>query len=59
MIPAQYEREFATVENSSVNIVEYAIKLPGQGDQGYVYLPIDSRFPLADYYRLEEAYGSR
>ncbi|WP_366920398.1 DNA recombination protein RmuC, partial [Streptococcus pneumoniae] len=48
-------REYATVENSSER-VEYAIKLPGQGDQEYVYLPIDSKFPLADYYRLEEAY---
>ena len=57
MTPAQYEREFATVENSSER-VEYAIKLPGQGDQEYVYLPIDSKFPLADYYRLEEAYES-
>ena len=55
MTPAQYEREFVTVENSSER-VEYAIKLPGQGDQEYVYLPIDSKFPLADYYRLEEAY---
>ena len=41
MTPAQYEREYATVENSSER-VEYAIKLPGQGDQEYVYLPIDS-----------------
>lgn len=49
MTSAQYEREFATVENSSER-VEYAIKLPGQGDQEYVYLPIDSKFPLADYY---------
>lgn len=55
MTPAQYEREYATVENSNER-VEYAIKLPGQGDQEYVYLPIDSKFPLADYYRLEEAY---
>ena len=29
MTPAQYEREFATVENSSER-VEYAIKLPGR-----------------------------
>ena len=32
MTPAQYEREYATVENSSER-VEYAIKLPGQGEQ--------------------------
>ena len=51
MTPAQYEREFATVENSSER-VEYAIKLPGQGDQEYVYLPIDSKFPLAAYHLI-------
>lgn len=55
MTPAQYEREFATVEGSSER-VEYAIKLPGQEGRDYVYLPIDSKFPLADYYRLEDAY---
>ena len=57
MTPSQYEREFATVAGSSER-VEYAIKLPGQTEQDYVYLPIDSKFPLADYYRLEEAYES-
>lgn len=55
MTPSQYEREFATVAGSSER-VEYAIKLPGQSEQDYVYLPIDSKFPLADYYRLEDAY---
>lgn len=55
MIPSQYEREFVTVKGSDYR-VEFAIKLPGQGVEDYVYLPIDSKFPLADYYRLEEAY---
>ncbi|MBP2623788.1 DNA recombination protein RmuC [Streptococcus oricebi] len=55
LTPSQYEREFATVVGSSER-VEYAIKLPGQSEGTYVYLPIDSKFPLADYYRLEEAY---
>lgn len=55
LTPSQYEREFATVSGSSER-VEYAVKLPGQTDQDYVYLPIDSKFPLADYYRLEDAY---
>ena len=55
LIPNQYEREFATVSGSSER-VEYAIKMPGQTGDDYVYLPIDSKFPLADYYRLEEAY---
>ena len=53
LTPAQYEREFVTVPQSSER-VEYAIKLPGQGEEP-VYLPIDSKFPLEDYYRLEEA----
>ncbi|MBP2620664.1 DNA recombination protein RmuC [Streptococcus panodentis] len=57
MTPSQYEREFVTAAGSSER-VEYAIKLPGQVDQDYVYLPIDSKFPLADYYRLEDAYES-
>ena len=57
LTPSKYEREFATVSGSSER-VEYAVKLPGQTDQDYVYLPIDSKFPLADYYRLEDAYES-
>ncbi|MCC3174234.1 rmuC family protein [Streptococcus gordonii] len=57
LTPSQYEREFATVSGSSER-VEYAVKLPGQTDQDYVYLPIDSKFPLADYYRLEDSYES-
>ena len=55
LTPNQYEREFVTVSGSSER-VEYAIKMPGQTGDDYVYLPIDSKFPLADYYRLEEAY---
>ncbi|MGT2715647.1 DNA recombination protein RmuC [Streptococcus respiraculi] len=55
LTPSQYEREFATVVGSNER-VEYAVKLPGQTKDESVYLPIDSKFPLADYYRLEEAY---
>lgn len=57
LTPSQYEREFATVAGSSER-VEYAVKLPGQSQDETVYLPIDSKFPLADYYRLEDAYES-
>lgn len=57
LTPSQYEREFATVSDSSER-VEYAVKLPGQTEGDYIYLPIDSKFPLADYYRLEDAYES-
>ncbi|MFU2206426.1 DNA recombination protein RmuC [Streptococcus pluranimalium] len=54
---SQYEREFATVSGSSER-VEYALKMPGASQGDYVYLPIDSKFPLEDYYRLEDAYES-
>lgn len=57
MTPSQYDREVPTVSGSSER-VEYAIKLPGVEDDGHVYLPIDSKFPLEDYYRLEDAYES-
>ena len=36
--------------------VEYAIRLPGNNDQNKpVWLPIDSKFPMADYERLVDA----
>lgn len=54
---SQYEREYATVPGSSER-VEYAIKMPGASQGDYVYLPIDSKFPLEDYSRLEDAYES-
>ncbi|WP_327084179.1 DNA recombination protein RmuC [Streptococcus suis] len=57
LTPSQYKREFATVSGSS-DRVEYAVKLPGRTEGDYIYLPIDSKFPLADYYRLEDAYES-
>lgn len=55
MTSSQYEREFVTVTGSTER-VEYAIKLPGNSEEDYIYLPIDSKFPLEDYYRLEDAY---
>lgn len=55
MSPSQYEVEVPTVSGSRER-VEYAIKLPGQSQGQTIYLPIDSKFPLEDYYRLEDAY---
>jgi len=56
MLPSQlYERE-AQVGKKDRERVEYAIKMPGQEEDGYVYLPIDSKFPLDDYYRLVDGY---
>ena len=56
MLPSQlYDVEVPTVEGSRER-VEYAIKLPGSEEGKHVYLPIDSKFPLEDYYRLLDGY---
>ena len=55
--PEQYDREVATVPRSS-NHVEFAVKLPGNGDGSFVYLPIDSKFPGDTRGALQDAYDS-
>jgi len=56
MLPPQlYDVEVPTVSGSRER-VEYAIKLPGAEDGKYIYLPIDSKFPLDFYSRLLECY---
>lgn len=56
--PAQYVVN-ACVEEGSQKRVEYAVKLPGSDPDGKpVLLPVDSKFPIEDYYRLLEAYDS-
>ena len=55
--PEQYDREVATVPRSS-NHVEFALKLPGNGDGSFVYLPIDSKFPGDTFAALQDAYDS-
>lgn len=52
----QYEENVATVPNSK-NVVEFAVKMPS-GDGGFVYLPIDSKFPQDAYLSLRDAYES-
>ena len=57
LAPEQYERNVRTNQNS-LEAVEFAIKLPGRDDEdgrGAVWLPIDAKFPTADYQRLVEA----
>lgn len=48
--PSQYDENVAVVPGASQR-VEFAVKLPGQGE-GTIYLPIDSKFPIEDYERL-------
>jgi len=56
MLPSQlYEVEVPTISGSKER-VEYAIKFPGSQEGKHIYLPIDSKFPLEDYYRLLEGY---
>ncbi|PRI12659.1 DNA recombination protein RmuC [Leucobacter massiliensis] len=51
----QYE-ENVIIRPGSRDSVEFAVKLPGRGeDEQPVYLPIDSKFPQEDYERLLEA----
>ena len=56
LTPQQYERDVNPVPGSD-NVVEFAIKLPGpdDGTRSVVWLPIDAKFPQADYNRLIDA----
>jgi DNA recombination protein RmuC len=50
--PDQYATQVATKPGSR-NVVDFAIKLPGRGDDGApCWLPIDAKFPNEDYERL-------
>ena len=49
----QYAENIAVVPGSQER-VEFAVRLPGK-DVDTVYLPIDSKFPVEDYARLQEA----
>lgn len=56
LTPEQYERNVETIPGSKT-YVDFAVKLPGRGDDGLpVWLPIDCKFPRDDYERLLEAH---
>ena len=54
MLSPQQFREQVQIKNNSKERVDFVVTLPGRDDKE-VYLPIDSKFPLEDYYRLAEA----
>jgi DNA recombination protein RmuC len=55
LTPDQYEQNVATIPGSRER-VEFAIRLPGRDDGGStVWLPVDAKFPLEDYQRLQDA----
>ena len=53
--PGQFAKNVATRPGSDER-VEYAIRFPGRGEDGApCWLPIDAKFPLEDYQRLQDA----
>lgn len=54
MTPDQYIKSAKTKPNAT-EFVEFAIKLPGKGDDESVLLPVDSKFPVEDYKRLVDS----
>ncbi|MBO4847733.1 MAG: DNA recombination protein RmuC [Clostridia bacterium] len=56
LTPDQYVKNFDAKQKSQER-VEYAVRLPGEGDAP-VYLPIDSKFPSDAYVQLLDAYDA-
>ncbi len=55
LTPAQYAQNVATRPGSKER-VEFAVKFPGRSEDGApCWLPIDAKFPLEDYQRLQDA----
>ncbi|MBK8945264.1 MAG: DNA recombination protein RmuC [Ignavibacteriae bacterium] len=46
------------IKSDSNEIVEFAIKMPGQNSDEIVWIPIDAKFPMEDYQRLQDAQDS-
>ena len=57
LTPEQFDRNVQT-RNESGERVDYAIKLPGEGNGAALWLPIDAKFPMEDYQRLITAQES-
>jgi len=54
-IKDHYEKQ-VMLSPDSHDVVDFAIKLPDKSsDKGFIYLPIDAKFPLEDYQRLVAA----
>ncbi len=57
LAPEQYERNFDAKKQNSTERVEFAVKMPADGNDA-VYLPIDSKFPADTYSGHVDAYDS-
>lgn len=56
LAPELYLKDIPTIPGSK-NRVEFAVKLPGDGSKP-IFLPIDAKFPLEDYYAVLKAYDT-
>jgi DNA recombination protein RmuC len=54
LTPQQYATNVETIPGSNQR-VEFAIRLPGRSESQPCWLPIDSKFPLDEWQRLQEA----
>ena len=57
LTPEHYAEYIATVKGSAER-VEYAVRLPGDGEAQQVWLPIDAKFPADAYGALLDAYDT-
>ncbi|MBU65305.1 MAG: DNA recombination protein RmuC [Cupriavidus sp.] len=53
----QFDRNVKTVPGSN-DLVEFAVRMPGKGDDAPVWLPVDSKYPIEHYQRLQNAHDS-
>lgn len=53
----QFDRNVKTVPGSN-DLVEFAVRMPGKGDDAPVWLPVDSKYPIEHYQRLQDAHDS-
>jgi DNA recombination protein RmuC len=54
LTPEQFDRN-VQIRDETAERVDYAIKLPGEGNGAEVWLPIDAKFPMENYQRLTMA----
>lgn len=54
LTPEQYAKNVKTVPGSD-ELVEFAIRLPGRKDEQPVWLPMDAKYPVEHYQRLQDA----
>jgi len=53
----QFDRNVKTAPGSN-DVVEFAVRMPGKGDDTPVWLPVDSKYPVEHYQRLQDAHDS-